>query len=102
NKEGVSVNLKPKVWRLYNKVEKINKEEEDAEEFIKVFARSVLRMYEKTFVTSSNEPSKELNRHSIAHGFHDYDSIEKIDILKLFQLLKSSLILKNITIDEFK
>lgn len=51
-------------------------------------------MIGKTFVGVPKELCQELNRNSIAHGFHDYDSITKEDILKLFQLLKSTLVLR--------
>lgn len=66
-----------------------------------MFAQSVLRMYEKTFVSIPEQLNKELNRNSITHGFHDYDSITQEDVLKLFQLLKAALILKYVSPKHF-
>lgn len=99
--EEIAVNLKPKQKRLYYKIQKLTNEENGQEGFIKVFAQSVLRMYEKTFVLIPEQLNKELNRNSIAHGFHDYDSITQEDVLKLFQLLKSALILKHVRPEDF-
>jgi hypothetical protein len=101
-KELISIRIKPKVCRLYNKIKPIANDEKEQEQFIKVFTLSVLRIFKKTFVNIPDEPSKELNRNSLAHGFHDYDSLTKTDVLKLFQLLKSALILKISDPDEFK
>lgn len=102
SEEEISINVKPKARRLYQKIERLTENEQAQRGFIKIFAQSVLRIYKKTFVFFSDELNTELNRNSIAHGFHDYDSITKTDILKLFQLLKASLILKDISLDEFK
>ncbi|CAH2462781.1 MULTISPECIES: hypothetical protein [Bacillus cereus group] len=93
NTNLVSVRQKPERYR----VTKIKPEEYidiEQEQYIKVFSLSVLRMIGKTFVGVPKELCQELNRNSIAHGFHDYDSITKEDILKLFQLLKSTLVLR--------
>lgn len=83
--------------KLYRKIENITKNKKEQDEFIKVFALSVLRMYQKTFSFIPEQLNKELNRNSIAH---DYNSITKTDILKLFQLLKASTILELISVDE--
>lgn len=99
-KENISVDKKPKTIRLYRKIEEITEVGKEQDEFIKVFGLSVLRMYQKTFTKIPEQINKELNRNSIAHGFHDYDSITKTDILKLFQLLKASTILELISIEE--
>lgn len=99
--EEIAVNLKPKQKRLYYKIQKLTNEENGQEGFIKVFAQSVLRMYEKTFVSIPEQLNKELNRNSITHGFHDYDSITQEDVLKLFQLLKAALILKYVSPKDF-
>ncbi|MBN8203891.1 hypothetical protein C1N70_24810 (plasmid) [Cytobacillus firmus] len=99
-KENISVDKKPKARKLYRRIESIAKNEKEQDEFIKVFALSVLRMYQKTFSFIPEQLNKELNRNSIAHGFHDYNSITKTDILKLFQLLKASTILELISVDE--
>lgn len=99
-KENLSVDKKPKARKLYRKIENITKNEKEQDEFIKVFALSVLRMYQKTFSFIPEQLNKELNRNSIAHGYHDYNSITKTDILKLFQLLKASTILELISAEE--
>ncbi|RNC97382.1 hypothetical protein [Lysinibacillus halotolerans] len=99
--EEIAVNLKPKQKWLYYKIQKLTNEENGQEGFIKVFAQSVLRMYEKTFVSIPEQLNKELNRNSITHGFHDYDSITQEDVLKLFQLLKAALILKYVSPMDF-
>lgn len=98
--ENISVDKKPKARKLYRKIEHITKNKKEQDEFIKVFALSVLRMYQKTFSNIPEQLNKELNRNSIAHGFHDYNSIINTDILKLFQLLKASTILELISVDE--
>lgn len=99
-KENISVDKKPKTRKLYRKIEHITNNEKEQDEFIKVFALSVLRMYQKTFSFIPEQLNKELNRNSIAHGYHDYNTITKTDILKLFQLLKASTILELISVDE--
>ncbi|TNP09357.1 hypothetical protein FHY65_05465 [Bacillus cereus] len=93
NTNLVSVRQKP----LRRRVASIKPEEFidiEQEQYIKVFSLSVLRMLGKTFVGVPKELCQELNRNSIAHGFHNYDSITKEQVLKLFQLLKSTLILR--------
>ncbi|WP_025148768.1 hypothetical protein [Bacillus sp. H1a] len=93
NTNLVSVRQKPERYR----VARIKPEEYidiEQEQYIKVFSLSVLRMLGKTFVSVPKELCQELNRNSIAHGFHDYDSITKEEVLKLFQLLKSTLVLR--------
>ncbi|QWH11940.1 hypothetical protein EXW38_11450 [Bacillus mycoides] len=90
----VSVRQKPNVRRLYYKIEPEVYSEIEQEQFTKVFAISVFRMFKKTFEKIPDEISQELNRNSIAHGFYDYDSLTKTDILKLFQLLKSTLVIR--------
>lgn len=99
--DEIAVKIKPKQKRLYYKIQKLTNEENGQEGFIKVFAQSVLRMYEKTFVSIPEQLNKELNRNSITHGFHDYDSITQEDVLKLFQLLKAALILKYVSPKHF-
>ncbi|KAA0742030.1 hypothetical protein DN389_27640 [Bacillus sp. AY3-1] len=58
----------------------------------KVFSLSVIRVFRKMFDTQYT--SFKLNRNTIAHGLHDYDSISKSDVLKLFQILKAATVLK--------
>lgn len=59
----------------------------------KVFAFSVIRVYRELFKIQHTSRSK-LNRNTIAHGLHNYDSLSKNDALKLFQLLKAATVLK--------
>ncbi|MGG3727448.1 hypothetical protein ABET23_11130 [Bacillus wiedmannii] len=101
-KDMVSVKHKPKVYRLYNNIKPEEYTEIEQRHLINVFVLSILRTYKNTFVKIPDELCQELNRNSIAHGFHDYNSITKVDVLKLFQLLKSALILKSVDSKEFK
>ncbi|NCA61180.1 hypothetical protein C6A78_02640 [Bacillus cereus] len=99
NTNLVSVRQKPERYRVTTiKPEKYIDIEQ--EQYIKVFSLSVLRMIGKIFVSIPKDLCQELNRNSIAHGYHDYDSITKEDILKLFQLLKSTLVLRNFNVKD--
>ncbi|TNB96926.1 hypothetical protein FHG65_18835 [Bacillus cereus] len=100
--EMVSVKQNPKVFKLYNKIKPEVYSDIEQVQFSKVFALSVLRMFKRTFVKIPDELCQELNRNSIAHGFHNYDSLNKTDILKLFQLLKSTLVIKYLDINEIE
>ncbi|KAA0766482.1 hypothetical protein DN410_02980 [Bacillus sp. SH5-2] len=94
-KEGViEINKKPKLRRLFKIIDPDKFNEVEHEQFSKIFALSVLRMFKKTFVNVPENLCQNLNRNSLTHGFHDYNSITKVDILKLFQLLKASMVLK--------
>lgn len=91
---SVSVKIKSNVKCLYYKI-KPNDYSDVAKEHLNItFALSVLRTYKKMFVKIPEELCQNLNRNSIAHGYHVYDSLSKKDVLKLFQLLKASWILK--------
>ncbi|WP_240527245.1 hypothetical protein [Bacillus thuringiensis] len=94
-KEKIVVNLKPDIWGVKKKIAPKEYNHIEKENLSKIFALSVFRMYEKTFDNIPKQLGHELNRNAIAHGYYDYDSVSKIDILKLFQLLKSTLILKS-------
>ncbi|MGV2619739.1 UNVERIFIED_CONTAM: hypothetical protein N8J90_01070 [Halobacillus marinus] len=100
-KEEILVHAKPNVRRRLEKIEPFTKNAEEQREFLKVFAQAVFRIHQKTFTKIPGEINRELNRNSIAHGFHDYDSIGQTDILKLFQLLKSSLVLRMVEKEDF-
>lgn len=100
-KEKITVNEKPKERKLYKRIQELINEKHAQEGVIKVFAQSVLRIYIKTFVRIPEHLNQELNRNSIAHGYHDYDSITQRDVLKLFQLLKSAMIMKYISPVDF-
>ncbi|PGC14160.1 hypothetical protein COM08_25265 [Bacillus wiedmannii] len=93
-KEMISIKSNPDVPRLYKKINLNKYYEIDVEQYKKTFALSVLRTYKNTFITGPKELGVNLNRNSIAHGFHDYNSLSKLDVLKLFQLLKSTLVLQ--------
>ncbi|WP_241676076.1 hypothetical protein [Bacillus thuringiensis] len=98
NTDGVTVNYRPDVKRLYYKIKPEKyKEDNDVEQegLNTIFSLSVLRMYKNIFIKIPDELCQELNRNSIAHGYHNYDSLTKVEVLKLFQLLKSALILKS-------
>ncbi|MBE1556292.1 hypothetical protein [Sporosarcina limicola] len=100
--ESILITKRPQGRRYHTKINKLVDGDKGNElnAYIKVFAFSVLRVYLKTFETFGDEPNKELNRHSVAHGFHDYDSITETDVLKLFQLLKATTILSYITVED--
>ncbi|PFJ07591.1 hypothetical protein COI88_02065 [Bacillus cereus] len=93
-KEMISVKSNPNVRRLYSKIKPDEYRELEVEQINKIFAASVLRTFQNTFIKGSDELETNLNRNSIAHGFHDYNTLSKVDALKLFQLLKSALILQ--------
>ncbi|HDR7386938.1 TPA: hypothetical protein QCX13_000125 [Bacillus toyonensis] len=91
----VSVWEKPITYSVKAAIKSEQYSKIEEEQFTKVFVLSIIRMLEKTFVQVPKKLCKVLNRNSIAHGFHDYDSINEINILKLFQLLKSTLIIRH-------
>ncbi|HDR4858200.1 hypothetical protein RGU71_08330 [Bacillus thuringiensis] len=92
--EMISIKSNPNVRRLYKKVKPEEYRELEIEQIKNVFVASVLRSFHKMFITGSDELGTNLNRNSISHGFHDYSTLSKVDVLKLFQLLKSTLILQ--------
>ncbi|PFV83989.1 hypothetical protein [Bacillus thuringiensis] len=94
NVDMVSVRQKPIIFKVTKAINLEKYSEIEEEQFTKVFSLSVIRMLHKTFVAVPSVICQELNRNSIAHGFHDYDAITKTDILKLFQLLKSTLVIR--------
>ncbi|EJR62785.1 hypothetical protein IK3_03105 [Bacillus toyonensis] len=93
-KEMISIKSNPKIKRLYKKIKPEEYRELEIEKINSVFVASVLRTFHNTFINGSDELETNLNRNSIAHGFHDYNTLSKVDALKLFQLLKSALILQ--------
>ncbi|WP_257152856.1 hypothetical protein [Bacillus toyonensis] len=94
-KDHIMVNHKPNRYGIKKQMNPENYNHVEKENLNKIFALSVLRMYEKIFANIPEQLGQELNRNAIAHGYHDYDSLSKTDILKLFQLLKATLILKS-------
>ncbi|WP_421728548.1 hypothetical protein [Bacillus thuringiensis] len=102
NADVVSVRQKPEIYKVTRAINPEKYIDIEQEQFIKVFSLSVIRMLQKTFVGVPKELCQELNRNSMAHGFHDYDSITKTDILKLFQLLKSTLVIRDFNVNEVR
>ncbi|MFN6591864.1 hypothetical protein ACK3XG_22450 [Bacillus sp. TD10] len=97
-KEMISIKSNPNLRRIYKKIKPEEYRELEIEKIKHVFASSVLTTFHNMFLTPEGELlGTNLNRNSIAHGFHDYNTLSKIDALKLFQLLKSSLILQFVT-----
>ncbi|MEK4695546.1 hypothetical protein MKX31_16235 [Bacillus sp. FSL M8-0063] len=92
--EMISIKSNPNIRRLYKRVKPEEYRELEIEQIKNVFVASVLRGFHNMFITGSDELGTNLNRNSIAHGFHDYSTLSKVDVLKLFQLLKSALILQ--------
>ncbi|MED3325931.1 hypothetical protein P4409_02110 [Bacillus thuringiensis] len=93
-KEMVSIKSNPQIWGLHNKIKPEEYRELEVEQIKEIFVASVLNTFKKTFIKGTDELGTNLNRNSIAHGFHDYNTLSKVDALKLFQLLKSALILQ--------
>ncbi|MGN4423434.1 hypothetical protein ACTFQN_06195 [Bacillus cereus group sp. MYBK30-1] len=93
-KEMISIKSNPKIRGIYKKIKPEEYRELEIEKIKSVFVASVLRTFHNTFITAPDELGTNLNRNSIAHGFHDYNTLSKVDALKLFQLLKSALILQ--------
>lgn len=102
SKERIKVVEKPQKRRLYKRIQELIHENNVQEEVIKVFVLSVLRTYLKMFVPIPDQLNQELNRNSIVHGYHDYDSITQKDVLKLFQLIRSTQMIKYISLDDFR
>lgn len=88
------------VPRLHCKIKKMPVVWEEKVELIKLFIQTIFKIYVELFKSNKEYLNGEINRHTIAHGTHDYDSIGQIDVLKLFQFLKASFILKDFKYDE--
>ncbi|MEK4578240.1 hypothetical protein [Bacillus sp. FSL R12-0074] len=93
--DNIVVNHKPNRYGMKKQMNPENYSHVEKENLNKIFALSVFRMYEKIFADIPEQLGQELNRNAIAHGYYDYNSLSKIDIQKLFQLLKATLILKS-------
>lgn len=100
--ESILITKKPQGRRYYNKINKLvdNDKDSDLKAFIQVYTFTILRIYLKTFKAFGDELNSQLNRHSVVHGFHDYDSITETDVLKLFQLLKATMILPYVSVEK--
>ena len=101
-KDEIVIHTKPNIYRRYEKIAPFAKKKEEQAELMKIFGQSVFRVHQTIFRKSPKELNKKLNRHSIIHGFHHYDSIKQEDVLKLFQLLKSCLVLRWIDKEDFE
>ncbi|ONG62420.1 hypothetical protein BKL48_12675 [Bacillus cereus] len=93
--EMILVNQYPNIGGLKYKINPDKFNHVEIENFNRIFAFSVFRTYRKLFDDIPDQLSQKLNRNAISHGYYDYDSISKVDILKLFQILKSAMILKS-------
>ncbi|MDA2437036.1 hypothetical protein PDN50_15250 [Bacillus cereus] len=94
-KDNIVVNHKPNRYGIKKVMDPENYNHVEKENLNKIFVLSVFRMYEKIFADIPKQLGQELNRNAIAHGYHDYNSLSKVDIQKLFQLLQATLILKS-------
>ncbi|PFX70302.1 hypothetical protein COL35_04355 [Bacillus toyonensis] len=91
NDDKQSINQTKYVKGLWSSIHPIKYKNVEEDPTFKVFSLSFIRVYRKMFNTRYT--SSKLNRNTIAHGFHEYDSISKNDVLKLFQMLKAATIL---------
>lgn len=100
--ENIAITKKPKMHGgLRTKInDELAKDRILSYEVLRV--NSVLRLYSKFFKGIKPKLSSQLNRNALYHGYYDYDSIDKVDALKLFQLLKASLIIKEISKTKFE
>ena len=88
------VKNKPK---QYDKISAYIKTTDDELAFDIMFFRRVYNVYDIIFKPCWNQHPEQLNRNWIAHGLYEYDKIGKSDVLKLFQLLKATSILNDIS-----
>ncbi|WP_257206144.1 hypothetical protein [Bacillus thuringiensis] len=93
--EMILVNQYPNIGGLKYKINPDKFNHVELENLNRIFVFSVFRTYRKLFDDIPDQLSQKLNRNAISHGYYDYDSISKTDILKLFQILKSAMILKS-------
>lgn len=92
NEDQQSINQTKYVRGLWSSVHPKKYKNVEEDPTFKVFSLSFIRVYRKMFNTQYT--NFKLNRNTIAHGFHDYDSISKNDVLRLFQMLKAATVLK--------
>jgi hypothetical protein len=96
----IDLNLKPSLRKHKSKLYfKLNDYIETTEDEIAInilFFRRVFYVYKVLFDPSWNQQPHQINRNWIMHGSYHYDKINKQDILKLFQLIKATEVLKNI------
>ncbi|TDX36561.1 hypothetical protein C7954_1476 [Halanaerobium congolense] len=88
---------KTKKDNIFNKTSDYIETVEDKLALNIILFRRVYNVYTILYKPSWNKHPKQLNRNWIMHGSYNYDKIGKIDILKLFQLLKAASILNYIS-----
>ncbi|PFK47607.1 hypothetical protein [Bacillus cereus] len=93
NEDKQTINQTKYVKGLRSNIHPKKYENVEEDPMFKVFSLSVIRVFRKMFDTQYT--TFKLNRNTIAHGLHDYDSISKSDVLKLFQILKAATVLKD-------
>ncbi|QWH42883.1 hypothetical protein EXW53_26785 (plasmid) [Bacillus mycoides] len=102
----IDTNLKPKLKphknKIYHKVKDYVETTEDEIAFYLMFFRRVFNVYKKMFEPSWNNQPKQINRNWIMHGSFTYDSITKVDVLKLFQLIKAIEVVKRFSFEQDK
>lgn len=81
--------------RIKKLLEKYEIDNEAFAELEKMFLLNALEGYFKIFIPNIEEFRGGLQRNSTLHGYHDFNSISKTDYIKLIQLLKATLHLKN-------
>lgn len=86
--------------RVKNLMHRYEIDREAFEELEKIFAMYALKGYINIFLPSIQEFKGGLQRNSTLHGYHDYNTISKYDYIKIVQLLKATLQLKNYSYQE--
>jgi len=74
---------------IYQKAKDYIETKEDETALCQIFFRRVYGIYQVFFKPSWKEHPDQLNRNWIMHGSYDYERINEVDVLKLFQLLKA-------------
>jgi hypothetical protein len=96
---GKDMKIKNRKPDLYTKTKNFIESNEERLAVNILFFRRVYNVYNIIFKPCWEEHPEQINRNWIAHGKYNYESINKTDILKLFQLLKASSILNEITFE---
>lgn len=99
---GKDVKINNRRPDLFIKTQDYIKSNEERLAFNILFFRRVYNVYNIIFKPHWEDHPDQINRNWIAHGKYNYESITKTDILKLFQLLKASSILNEISFESDK
>ena len=86
--------------RVKNLMGRYEIDREAFEELEKIFAMNALKGYINIFVPNIQEFKGGLQRNSTLHGYHDYNAISHHDYIKIVQLMKATLQLKNYSYQE--